>query len=266
MLISNVTAQLNTEKAVGEILSNFNSHFVMDVMQDSLKNKFRPYSIDGINYPNMLERDFTATLVANPSFQDQVNDVRCETYLEIIRMICDHYNLQFLEERVDHNPEQLYTVASILYDVFVSSFTSRMVHFYVQFIIRNLDYIYNQLHITDESKKKDIGSYSKRMYVDPKLVAVHSYMDQVLNIITAVDIPLPTLLGYLCADINTSAFLSTILVDKNDIYKYHYASYVMDPYTRPDMFTVINLNLQAAAAQRAVEVPTTIQTEEPHNA
>ena len=254
MLISNTTAQLNTEKAVAEILSNFNSNFVMDVMEDSLKSRFKPYTTDGINYPMMLERDFKTSLMSNPSYTDQINEVRAQTYMEIIQMICGFYNLNYVGDP-EASADQLYATATMMYDVFCCAFTGKMVHFYIQYILNNIDSLYKMIKKPDDAKSmRDGTAYGKKIYVDPKLIMVHSCMDQIMDILSGIDITMPTLMKYLVGP-QQANYLCSVLEDKNDLYKYHYASYLTNPYTRPDMFTILKLNLQQVAAQRTIETP-----------
>lgn len=255
MFFENITAQLNTEKAVAEILSNFNSNFIIDVVQDNIRTKFRPYNTGSVNYPVVLESDFNRIKITNPSYQDEIENVRLETYREIIGAICNHYQLQYVgEDQSDVEPDQLYSTANLMYEIFISSFTKRMVHFFVQYIINNLDSFYNQLEASGESKKgRESTSYGKIIYTDQKLLTIHGNMNQVIDILASLDISFSTLLSYIC-DRPLANFLSSVLVDTNDIYKYHYASYLKNPNTRPDMFTAITLSIQANNSQ-AHQVP-----------
>lgn len=249
MQLKNTTAQLNSERAVTEILSNFDTNFIMDVMEDSLRFKFRPYNTGGINFANVIERDLNIAVMTNPSYKDKIDNVKMETHREIIDMICRHYNLSFVGEQTDlYTSDRLYSVSSMMYSIFVSDFTANMIKMFVSYILRNVDYLYNIIDVSEESKKnKDFNAYSKKMYVNSKLVAIHSCMDQVLDHIASLDMSLPVLLQYL-TDPDTGNFLASILVDNNDIYKYHYASYIINPVTKPDMFTAIKLTLQQYAA------------------
>lgn len=241
-----MTAQLNSERAISEILSHFNSNFIRDVMEDCLMKKFRPYGVGTVNYPTVLERDFITTLNTNPSFEGQINEVRSETYREIISMICSYYNLRYTGEDTEvQGYAVLYSTAAAMYDIFVSNFSQRMIQFFVRLIINNKTTLYDMITAND---KKDVDSayYSKKMYTDHELVIVHSNMDQVLDLIAGMDIPIGKLLTYL-ADSQVAAYLSDVLEDCGDIYKYHYARYIMDPATKPDMFTTIKLNIQQYA-------------------
>lgn len=254
MILGNVTVQLNTEQAVSEILSNFNTNFIMDVMSDSLKQKFRPYNPKGINYPFVLENDFIKSFAANPSFKDEISDVRKKTYREIIDMICEHYNLTFtLDQQGEIEPDQYYSIAYLMYEIFVADFTPRMLNFFVNLILKNTDSIYANIRQPEDLKSsRESTAYGKKIYVDPKLIAITSYMDQVVDMIAAIDIPFDTLMTYL-TDQKYAAYLSSILQDNGDIYKNHYAIYLRDPITRPDMFTNIKLNIQASAANKVEE-------------
>ena len=253
---NNSTIQIiNSEKAVAMILSNFSSEFIMDVIDDNIKMKFRPYNVGPANFSIVLEQDFKTAKMQNPSFVDQIEEVRAKTHREIINRICMHYQLQFVgEEDDEYTPDQLATLSSILFDIFVSNFTPKMVWFFGRYIIDNKDDIYNSIeNLEDLKKNKDLTGYGKRIYSDSKLIAIHANLNSVLENIAGHDIPFQVLLPYL-TDPNTAAYLSQIIVDCGDIYQHHYASYILNPITRSDIFTVVKFQLQSMADKIVVPI------------
>lgn len=245
---------INSEKAVGIILSKFSSDFILDVIQDNIKMKFRPFNVGAVNYPIVFEQDFKMAMMEHPSFIDQINDVRLKTYKEIIDIICASYNLVVSAEVDDYTPDQMYTLAVLLFDIFVTNFTPKMINFFVQYIINNKDDIYNSITDAEEIKKnKETTAYGKKIYSDTKMVVIHSTLNSVLSSIAAHDIPFNILIYYL-VDRSTADYLLTVLQDTNDIYKYHYAKYINDPITRPDLFTAIKFEIQNMASDKAVNI------------
>ena len=61
---------------------------------------------------------------------------------------------------------------------------------------------------------------------------------------TAYDIPMNQLLTIITNN-ETAVTLCNNLTDLGDLYKYYYASFVLDPKSKADMLTCIKLALQA---------------------
>lgn len=249
MMFNSMTAQLNTEQGVTEILSHFSSDFIMDVVQDSIVKKFRPYTTPAVNYPLILERDFIKIKEANPSYISEIEEVRSETYREIIGKIARAYNLEVSEPFMDESDgNMLYSVANVMYTIFVSDFTGRMITLFSNYMIANADSLcraIDAINKENDEKRKEQNVYSKRIPVDHRIVVLHNNMDKVLDIVSTIDLNLDHLLHNF-VDPNIADFLSSILVDKGDIYKNHYVTYIRDSIIRPDIFTISKLNLQSA--------------------
>lgn len=245
---------INSEKAVGTILSKFSTNFIMDVIDDNIKMKFRPFNVGPANFVIVLEQNYQMTKLQNPSFVNEIENNRAQTYREIINKICKFYNLQFIGEQYQElNPNDLFNLASILFDIFVSNFTNRMIEFFVRYIVNNKDDIYNSIENAEEIRKnKEMTSYGRKMYTDPKLVVIHSSLNSVIMNIASHDIPLALLLTYL-TDRDTAAYLSGMIVDINDIYKNHYASYILNELTKADIFTSIKLTMQNMVSDRPID-------------
>lgn len=246
---------INSEKAVGTIISKFSSDFILDVIQDNIKIKFRPFNVGPANYPIILEQDFKMALLENPAYRSDIDEARKRTYKQIIDIIASSYNLIVSDEVNEFIPDQMYSLAVTLFDVFVSNFTPRMINFFVQYIIQNKEDINNSIVGAEEIKKnKETIAYGKRMYTDSKLVVIHSVLNDVLTNIASHDIPFPILLNYLVQDKYTAEWLLSLLQDTNDMYKYYYAIYINNPITRPDLFTAIKFDMQRMGSDRSIGV------------
>lgn len=250
---NNSTVQiLNSEKAVSAIISRFSTDFILDVIEDSIKMKFRPFNVGSANLVAVVDQEMKIGLLQNPSYEDKMKSVAEETYREIIFSICKSYNLAVSEDILSYSYNQIFGLAYTLYDIFITNFTSRMINFFVQYIVDNKEDIYNSIVNADEIRKnKDSVSYGKKLYVDNKLIVIHSDLNNVLNSITAHDIPFDVLLTYL-SDRETAQYITSIIQDKGDIYKYHYASYIIDSTTRPDLFTAIKFEMQNRASDKPI--------------
>lgn len=235
---------IDTDHALGTILGNFSSDYIVHVVEDSLNLRFRPFGDEMPNMVDVLERQFNAIYVNSPDYTDQVMNTKLETYQEIIRIICNYYNIQFTGDFDNIDPIELYGLARTLYDIFISRFTSFMIDFFTRYIINNSDSIYSMI-VNDPNfnKPKDVSTQSQKINVDPKFIIIHANMNQVIYNMAGFSIDLNTLLSYFC-DPETFNRLSSLLVDKGDIYKNYYGSFILDAKTTAEMITCIKLSLQ----------------------
>ena len=245
---------IDTDAGIGEILSNFDSDYIMHVVEDSLTKRFRPFDGPMPNMVDVLERQFIAVMNASPDYIDNVKDVRKETYIEIISKITSFYQLTITEDLEVMDPEYLHTIAKMLYDVFVARFTDCMINFFVSYIIDNSDTIYNYLKSMDNiNRPRESGAYNKNNFIDEKFILIHANANMVIYNIAGYDIDLGVLLRYFFpAQIADS--LISIIEDNNDIYKYHYASYIKSEYA-PELITRIKLELQSRTFQTNIPNP-----------
>ena len=84
----------------------------------------------------------------------------------------------------------------------------------------------------------------KKMVDDSTMILIHANINNIVMNMPTIDIKLSDLLEYFC-DPSTFKRLNDLLVDKGDIYKNYYASYISDNKTTADMITAIKLELQS---------------------
>ena len=144
--MNNTIGSLDTDLAIGTILTNFESSWVINTVQDSLNMRFRPFDVEGMpNYPDILQRQFNTIVAAGPDYIEKTNEVRLSTYREIITTICEYYNLTFEIPFENFTADELYGITRTMYDIFVSRFTQYMVDFFINYIIRNKSEYYRLL-------------------------------------------------------------------------------------------------------------------------
>ena len=233
---------LDTDQALGTILGNFSSDYILHVVSDSLNIKFRPFSDEMPNICDILERQFSAVYANAPDYTDQISYTRSETYQEIIRIICNYYNLEFTGVFEDISDNELYGIARTLYDIFVSRFTSYCINCFTRYIIDNKEYIYSMVN-------NDPGAYrpkesANRPIEDPIMLIIHANINNIIMNMPTFDISLQDLLQYFCDPVTFNR-LDSLLEDRGDIYKNYYASYISDTKTTAEMITSIKLNLQS---------------------
>ncbi len=234
---------IDTDQALGTILGNFSSDYILHVVGDSLNLRFRPFSDEMPNICDILERRFAAVYANAPDYIDQISYTRDETYQEIIKIICNYYNLQFTGVFEDLQSNELYGIARTLYDIFVSRYTTFSINFFTRYIIDNKESIYNMINCDPNAyRPKETNT---KLIDDEKMLLIHANINTIIMNMPGFDIPLNILLSYLC-DPATYNRIGNLLEDKGDIFKNHYAIYITDPKTTAEMITSIKLNLQSA--------------------
>lgn len=243
--MNNYTRSIDTDAGIGIILSNFSSNYINHVIEDSLNMRFRPFDNPMPNMVDILERQFISILANSPDYIDKTNQVRVDTYKEIILNICNFYNLTFTGDFDSMQLMEIYGIAHTLYDIFISRFTDHMFNFFVSYIVANSDSIASYLKADDQiSKIKEAGAYSAKNYIDPKYIIIHANINKVIYNMTAYDISLNNLLAYFLDQAKFQR-ISSLLIDNGDIYKTHYASFIIDQRFSASVLTNIKLKLQS---------------------
>lgn len=160
--------QANDQLSV--ILSQFDSGYVMDVVEDTLNNNMNSFST--IPRPNAVlsfETIYKELYNTYPFDIDNVNQSRIETYTTIIDFICKKFDIMFTQpDDID-----IYTIAFYMYDFFVSKLDLYLVKFYANHIINEKEDIYTSMNLEGLGSNKDISSiYSQMQFDDDKELAV----------------------------------------------------------------------------------------------
>jgi len=226
---------INTDRDISAILSNFSEEFISDYMMDALtKYKFRPFNTRMPNFPYILEQNFIGIRDNYSGTQPElIEQTRLKTYQSIVRIICEQYDLVIMTDIPD---EFIYTVAYTLYQIFVSEFSDNLIRFFIIYLTSNKPSLINAL--TDEQKTIK-SSYSKKAYNNQEDIVVYENIDNILDIISCLDIDLRTYLLFTGGE--PAAMISQFIADSMDIYKNHLASYIKNPDTRIDMITSIKI-------------------------
>ena len=168
-MMNNKEYEIQANGQLSTILSQFDSNYVMDIIEDTLKHQLNTFDLTGP--PNAVvafETCFKELFEVYPNDQTNIQDSRIETYRTIIEHICRHMNMTFQEgENVD-----LYTIAYYLYDFFVSHLCNYIVTFYDRYIQEEKLNLYTNFRLEDLKKNKDMGSvYSKLAFGDDEVMA-----------------------------------------------------------------------------------------------
>lgn len=238
MSLNTNNVAIETDRALASILSNFSEDYIQDTVRNSFNYIFRPYNTRMANFPMIINNQFTGILDNYMGTdQESIIEKRNDTFRLIINEICQQYNLAITEEIPD---EQLYPLCYVLYQILVSEFTDRIINFYSYYINKNRTQLISAVGIDLDSPANKTG-YTKKMYTDFSQIIVYENMEQILDIMAGLDIPLENILIEL-SDINTAKFITSYIADCGDIYKNHIASYLRNHLTKTDMITAIKIN------------------------
>ena len=169
-MINSKEYEIQANNQLSVILSQFEAGYIMDIIEDTLTKQFNTFDLSGP--PNAVvsfETMFKELYATYPAEHTNIDDSRVEVYREIIGTICRHMNMQFQEvEGLD-----LYTMAYYLYDFYVSHLNNYLVTFYDRYIQSEKENLYNNFHLEDMKKNRDMGStYSRLAFGDDEAMAM----------------------------------------------------------------------------------------------
>lgn len=230
---------IDTDRALADILGNFSEDYIKDLINQAFIWKFRPFENRMPNYAYLIEQKYIAIknnyTGPNP---EQIELDRISTHKLIIDIICDNYNLQIANEIP---PEQIYELSYILCQVLLTEFTDRLIDLFTNYISAHIE---DLISVIPEDRQVNRTSFSKKVEANPNHICIYENMTTVADAVASLDIPFDTLLNMIL-DENTAAFITSYIDDIGDIYKYHFARYILDPSTRSQMITGIKFRFVA---------------------
>lgn len=234
--------RINNEYYISEILSHFGSEYTMHALEDKLENIDYTSSLIEPNFVSAYETKFKLMEEEYPGDSQNIKSVREEVYREIIRLLCSKFNLSFntVDDTID-----LYTAAYYLYDFLVCNRNNIMVNFFTAFIVNNKDTLYSALSPEDVKKNKDSSSaYGKRVYADPKYIAISANIPKIINYISTFDIKLSNIFQSVYIDLKVVQFLDNAFADNGNFFRDYYCSVINNIEISPIIIINIRLALQ----------------------
>ena len=201
----------NNEAA--SIICRFTPEMIEDVANDALISKGREYSTTLVNLVDSLEVNYKMSIAGLPEYSNELFSAREDSYRHIMNIICNAHQLQYnIPENID-----IYTAASLTYDLLIAQFNGHIVNFFVNYINREKNMIYESLELA--SKRKDASPYSKKLYSNSKMAIIHANLEYVLDNICAYDISFEDFieLAYI-PDRVKAKFLQSFLIDCGDFF------------------------------------------------
>lgn len=188
---------LVAEGELSTILSNFNSSYTFDVVDDLMRERYNSFSlISKPNFVDELEFSFKQLLDQFPSDKNNIVYTRNNTYKEIINRISNNSGVMFNVE--DPDSVDMRYLASIIFDLFISNYDNYVFKFLYNFIVNQKDFIYNQLDLIKTKKSKDISTiYSKQCFSNDVLAIISARLYSCIDFITTLDFDSKITLGYI---------------------------------------------------------------------
>lgn len=245
---NDATIGVYTDYGIATILNNFSEDMIRDIIQESIdKYRFRPFGLRAPNYPEIFNQKFNTIIIHSTGYDEDIQEQRVMCLNTIISTILDYYHLVLTSDIPD---EELYTVCYTIYQLFVSEFTERMVNFFTQFILNNMNTLLNNIKINNNISisKNNKNSYGKQIYNNQELELVYENMNYIIDVLASLDVPLDLLITYLSDD-KTSNLICNYVIDTGDVYKNYFASFLTDQSTSADMITKIRLKYVEATIE-----------------
>lgn len=245
-ITNNTDFGIVSDNEIMSIISNFSDDMIIDIIRRNAENKFRPYQYYVGNLINAVEATFKSNQENYPQFYAETIQRRNEVYYKILTVLCSLHGLSL---NIDENTD-LYSLAYFLYDFTISRFTINIINFFANYIINEINSIYEYLHLSDMKKNKDSSSaYSKKMFKgNSKLAVIHANLEVVIDNICGFDIEMENLILTTTNDKNITSLITNNISEISNLFKTLFVPYVKDPRHRAVIITLVRMRLQEMEA------------------
>lgn len=245
-MTNNTEFGIVSDSEIVSIISNFSDEMIIDIINTNAANKFRPYQYYVGNLISAIESNFKMNAENYPQFLAENMERRNEIYSNILMTLCSLHGLSL---NIDENTD-LYSLAYFLYDFTISKFTINIINFFTNYILSEVNNIYDYLHLSDMKKNKDNSSiYSKKMFKgNYKLAVIHANLEIVLDSICGFDIEMEDLLMVTTGDKKITELISSNMGEITNLFKTLYVPYINDPRFKPVIITMIRMRIQEIEA------------------
>ena len=238
--------EMGTENELAIVLSHYDSRFVYDIVHDQIERNKQGGAENIFAPPNVVgawEQNFKAIMDQyGAEGSVKIQEVRQETYREIIDIICQAFNLNFTVADID-----IYSAAYNLYDFFVCKLQLNTTKFFSKYIYKERNSIYESMGLSELKKNKDSSTtYGKRMYKDIKLAVINANITKIIdNICRGMEFDFPSVIGTVIDDKNLSRYLTSIVSDKGNFFQQTMVPLIMNDFA--EFVTAIRLMIQELA-------------------
>lgn len=228
------------EGEVAMLLAEYSSDYIMNCVITHLSQRLTSY----IPLPNIVssfEENFKLLKQNYPSDVENIEQTRFETYSNIIDIICNEYNLEYIGDNIT-TIDSLYSVAYYMYDAFICNYKYYVITFFKNFIKNNKNDIYNALSEEVRFKNKKSNDILIKLFDgDIELITMLSAMSNVLYYISGFDIDFNMFLTSCGMDSHEVKVILSHVIPKSNIYK----EKICDVMNYPDLITEIKLSIQS---------------------
>lgn len=210
---------MGTENELAVVLSNYNSNFVYDIVHYQIDRAISGEANTINTPPNVVgawEQNFKAIMDQyGAEGSVKIQEVRQETYNEIIEIICNAFGLNFTVSDVD-----IYSAAYTLYDFFVCNYSKNIIAFYSKYIYKERSSIYESMGLSEMKKNKDSSTiYGKRMYKDIKLAVINANITKIIeNINSGMEFDFASIVNTIIDDKNYARYVLSLVADNGNIF------------------------------------------------
>ena len=230
-----------TEAEVSEILSHFNTDYILDTIDDNIGYRLNFYAPSIPNIVISIESFYKELIIRYENEVDSIKSTRNDTYETIISILCNKFNLSYNNENIQDN----YSVALYLYKFLISEFKTTIISFFTNFIYKEKNSLYESLRLDDIKKDKSNSSaYTKKLYKNQKLATINANLEYVIDNICNFDISFMDVLNNVFIDKNTSKFMESVIIPNGDFFKENIVFILQQPAIKPICITNIRLALQ----------------------
>lgn len=237
------------EGEVAELLSRFSNSYVMDVIDNSIRNRYayNP-TVSNPNIVNSYEINFKDMLATYPSDAESIMSIRNEVYLDIIRKICSSFNVEYIGDTPD-----CYIIAYNLYDLFVSGYSRNIINFFARYIYMNRQTLYNNMGLDKYKKVKDSSSnYIRKVYDDTTVAIIIARIKEVIYYISGFDIDFYTFLTFNYSR-DVCDFIYQNVQPYGNIFKEEFCNVINNPAVLTEIRIAIQKLLESDIAARNPE-------------
>lgn len=237
------------EGEVAELLSRFSNSYVMDVIDNSIRNRYayNP-TVSNPNIINSYEMNFKDMLANYPSDSESILSIRNEVYLDIIRKICTSFNVEYIGDVPD-----CYMIAYHLYDLFVSGYSRNIINFFARYIYINRQTLYSNMGLDKYKKVKDSSSnYIRKIYDDTTVAVIIARIKEVIYYISGFDVDFYTFLTFNYSR-DVCDFIYQNVQPYGNIFKEEFCNVINNPAILTEIRIAIQKLLEADIATKNPE-------------
>lgn len=249
-IAANSTYNIQSEKEISDALSQFSPEFIMDTIKYRFEDRINTVQLQNPNIPSAWEQYFKQLLNNYPMDKHEIEVVRDNTYLEIMRIICRETGMQF-NENINSD---LYSCAFYLYDFLIANFNNHMISFFANFIIREKNGIYDVLNLAGFKRNKDSTTiYNKRLDKNVKIAIINSNLEYVIDSMFNFDISFHNILETIYGGSSVVQLIESICLPIDDFYRTNYLPLLMSNM-KPIIITNIRMAIQQQSMNQSVEI------------